>query len=94
MTPKQVFQLCYCDYYEPDCEEEWRAMCKDFVDSVTTAYPGLSRKQKIHLFIHVVDSIKAFGPTSSYCTKRYNTKPQTTTSMDTVPHTGVKHSMG
>ena len=67
-------------------------MCKDFVDSVTTAYPELSRKQKIHLFLHVVDSMKAFGPTSSYCTERYNTKPQTTTSMDTVLHTGVKHS--
>ena len=39
-----------------------------------TAYPELSRKQKIHLFLHVVDSMKAFGPTSSYCTERYNTK--------------------
>ena len=67
-TPKQVFQLCYCNFYNPDSEEDWRALCTDFVDSITTAYPELSKK-------HVVDSMKAFGPTLSYCTERYNTNP-------------------
>ena len=67
---KQVFQLCYCDFYDPNKEGEWRELCTDFVDSITTAYPELSKKQKVHLFMHIIDSMKAFGPTSSYCTER------------------------
>ena len=67
----KVFQICYSDHFKPDCEQEWRDICQEFVDSILVAYPGFSGKLKIHLFLHIVDCMKDFGPTSSYCTERY-----------------------
>ena len=45
-------------------------MCFDFVTKAITAFPKFKKKQKIHLFLHIVDSFDAFGPTSCYSAER------------------------
>ncbi len=65
----QVFKLAYCDYYQPDKEEEWKAICKAFVEAAKD-YPPMQGKLKIHLMLHLIDNMKEFGPTSAFNTER------------------------
>ena len=49
---------------------EHKAQCYDFVSKATTVFPNLKRKPKIHLFLHLVQCLEDFGPTSSYSAER------------------------
>ena len=51
-------------------ESAYQRVCKAFVDSVKKNFPELSRKLKVHLFLHLTDNMMDFGPTSSFNTER------------------------
>ena len=44
----------------------------DFVASVKEHSPDLLAKVKIHLLLHLSDSMSDFGPTSAFNTERYS----------------------
>lgn len=66
----QVFKITYCDYCIESKEDEYRRICKNFVDAVKQNFPELIKKLKIHLFLHLTDNMMDFGPTSSFNTER------------------------
>ena len=66
----QVFQICYCTYYSPDNRAEWEAICQEFVSSIHHVYPSFTRKPKIHLILHLVESMEQFAPTAAFNTER------------------------
>ncbi len=67
----QVFRMAYCDYYNPSKAVECKAICQSFVEAVSEHQPALLRKQKVHLMLHLVESMDQFGPTSAFNTERY-----------------------
>ncbi len=66
----QVFKITYCDLSVESRESEYQRVCKEFVDAVKQHFPELSKKLKIHLFLHLTDNMMDFGPTSSFNTER------------------------
>ena len=67
----QVFLICYNTQYDPGCKMELKAQCYDFVSKATTVFPKLKHKPKIHLFLHLIECLEDFGPTSSYSAERF-----------------------
>ena len=52
-----IFQIAYCEYYDPLKKVEWTRICKDFVDNV--CHPDLKlRKQSVHLMLHLVQCME------------------------------------
>ena len=67
----QIFRITYCKFFNPAQDEvECRETCREFVDLVMQHFPEMMKKPKIHLMLHIVDSMKLFGPTSAYNTER------------------------
>jgi hypothetical protein len=48
--------------------------CLTYVKSVCSTHPELSKKQKTHLLLHLVDDMVNFGPALGFCTERYCSK--------------------
>ena len=67
-----MFQIAYCDYFEKANASKCLDACKAFVKEIYTHYPEFGRKIKIHLLLHLVDSMLEFGPTSGFNTERYD----------------------
>lgn len=66
----QVFKICYCDQYDPSQKHEWKDICKEFVAIVGRCRPDMLMKPKIHLILHLVESMEEFGPTSCFSSER------------------------
>ena len=67
----QVFKIAYCDFCDQSNEKEYQRICGAFVDTMRGNIPELCQKLKIHLFLHLTESMMKFGPTSSFNTERY-----------------------
>ena len=62
--------MAYCEYFLLDDKEECTKICQEFVREVGEWFPDLKKKVKIHLFLHLVDNMIEFGPTSAFNTER------------------------
>ena len=67
----QVFRIEYCVTFFPEEADIHCHTCLQFVNSVLRTMPELGKRLKIHLLLHLVDNILAFGPSSSFNTERY-----------------------
>lgn len=47
-------------------------ICSDFVMTVKSHFPELQKKVKVHLLLHLTQSMIDFGPTSVFNTERCN----------------------
>ena len=52
--------------------DEARKACEDFVRLVKDCFPEQQRKVKIHLILHLTESMIDFGPTSTFNTVVYH----------------------
>lgn len=66
----QVFKITYCDLCVESKEKDYQKVCEELVNTIKRNFPDLSKKLKIHLFLHLTDSMMEFGPTSSFNTER------------------------
>lgn len=53
-----------------DSEKNQR-ICLDFVKAINDYFPDIHKKVKIHLLLHLTQSMIDFGPTSAFNTERY-----------------------
>ena len=58
----------YYDGFEPQKIESYRGVCHQFARA--TARCREKKKKKIHLILHLPDSMLRFGPASSFNTER------------------------
>ena len=49
---------------------ETEHVCTDFVQAVKDHFPDMLKKLKVHLILHLAQSMADFGPTSSFNTER------------------------
>ncbi|KAL5499721.1 hypothetical protein EMCRGX_G011180 [Ephydatia muelleri] len=61
----KVFQIAYCDIFQPSSADSCRNVCHAFVDSAKCHMPTLLEKQKTYL-LHFVDCMIQFGPSSAF----------------------------
>ena len=66
-----VFNIAYCQPFHYNKQEEFQQICQDFVNTVKENSPELLKKLKIHLILHLVQSMCDFGPTSAFNTERF-----------------------
>jgi hypothetical protein len=66
----QVFQFSYCDNCSATDKGAYQDTCGSFVKAVMDNFPEFGKKVKIHLLLHLPDSITDFGPTSAFNTER------------------------
>ena len=65
-----MFQIAYVTPFYTRNVPEYRRVCVEFVQAVKVAYPEMLRKQKIHLFLHLVENMVDFGASSAFNTER------------------------
>lgn len=70
-TLVQVFRIAYCQKLMLSTLSERQRTCENFVKTALETFPELKQKVKIHLFLHLTQSMADFGPTSSFNTERY-----------------------
>ena len=86
--------MAYCHDYYPDKHSEYVQLCEDFVAAVHQHDPALLRKQKIHLILHLPESMRKYGPTATFNTERYTNSVLLITVLLCFNNIkGVKHSM-
>ena len=66
---QQVFKIAYCQSFSLSSKEEVQKICEKFVCAVKQHTPEFVNKVKIHLLLHLTDSICDFGPTSAFNTE-------------------------
>mgnify|MGYP003417524174 FL=1 len=49
----------------------YQGTCEAFVQAVKEYNPSMLKKKKVHLLLHLPDTLHEFGPTSAYNTERY-----------------------
>ena len=49
---------------------ETQQVCTDFVQAVKDHFPDMQKKLKVHLILHLAQSMADFGPTSSFLIQR------------------------
>ena len=52
--------------FDPTEANAWQQICIDFVHSVRYFMPKLLHKQKVHYLLHLVVSMKNYGPSSAF----------------------------
>lgn len=62
--------MTYCDFFSRNDASECRDLCRQFVRVLYANFPEFGRKVKIHLLLHLTDSMLEFGPTSGFNTER------------------------
>ena len=50
--------------------DTWQQICVGFVQTVKDFMPSLLRKQKVHYFLHLAESMENYGPTSAFSAER------------------------
>ena len=66
----QVLRIAYCLQFREEDEPVFQQVCEDFLQTVREHSPDLLTKVKVHMLLHLVESMKNFGPTSAFCTER------------------------
>ena len=66
-----MFRIAYCDFFDPAEADTLHQICVGFVHTVRDFMPSLLRKQKVHYFLHLVESMQDYGPTSAFSAERY-----------------------
>ncbi|KAL5509435.1 hypothetical protein EMCRGX_G004809 [Ephydatia muelleri] len=66
----KVFRIAYCDFFDPAEADTLHQICVGFVHTVRDFMPSLLRKQKVHYFLHLVESMQDYGPTSAFSAER------------------------
>ena len=66
-----MFKISYCDFCVETEEDHYKDICKNFVKVVTENFPEYRSKLKIHLLLHLPESMMDFGPTSAFNTERF-----------------------
>ncbi|KAL5475305.1 hypothetical protein EMCRGX_G027393 [Ephydatia muelleri] len=59
-----VFRKAYCEFFDPIEVNEWQQICIDFVHSIRNFMPKLLHNQKVHYILHLVESMKNYGPSA------------------------------
>ena len=67
----QVFRIAYCQSYRHSAMHENQQVCINFMHAVKEAFPELQKKVKVHLFLHLAQDMRDFGPTSTFSAGRY-----------------------
>ena len=67
----QVFCIAYCLPFYATATEEYQLICNEFIDAVKEHKPELLMKQKVHLLLHLVQSLNDFGPSAGFNAERY-----------------------
>ena len=67
---QQVFRIAYCQPFDPEMVGSYEADCSSCVTAILAHFPNLKRKLKVHLLLHLCESMLQFGPTSAYNTER------------------------
>ena len=62
--------MVYCDEFEPQKIELYRDVCHQFARAIDCYSVTWRKKLKIHLILHLPDSMLRFGPASSFNTER------------------------
>ena len=62
--------MAYCDYFSVEEKDNCNVICQEFVREVGLCFPDLKKKVKVHLFLHLVENMIDFGPTSAFNTER------------------------
>lgn len=57
-------------YVYPALQEHYQELCQTLVDNVKLYMPELLHKQKVHLILHLVESMALFGPSSAFSAER------------------------
>ncbi|KAL5484396.1 hypothetical protein EMCRGX_G020888 [Ephydatia muelleri] len=65
-----VFKMVYCDEFEPQKIDLYRDVCHRFARAIDCYSVTWRKKLKIHLILHLPDSMLRFGPASSFNTER------------------------
>lgn len=66
----KVFRIAYCGLFHPVDADCYQQTCQDFVDAVKHSMPELLHKQKVHYFLHLVQSMIDYGPSSAFSAER------------------------
>ena len=67
---QQVFRIAYCQPFDPEMVGSYESDCSSCVTAILAHYPTLKRKLKVHLLLHLCESMLQFGPPSAYNTER------------------------
>ena len=62
--------MAYCSPFSEDDLDGCNEVCQKFVTTVKEHQPEMLKKQKVHLLLHLPESMKEFGPTSCFNTER------------------------
>lgn len=65
-----MFRICYCEELQKSKIGHYRQICTQFVEATKEYMPQYSRRLKVHLLLHLVDSMTEFGATACYSTER------------------------
>lgn len=66
----QVFRMAYCNCRDISvCHR----VCEAFVQCINANFPDVKKKVKVHLILHLTQSMTDFGPTSTFNTERHHT---------------------
>ena len=66
----QVFRLAYCHSFHPSDYHHVKTACQEFLTAIQHYKPQFLQKPKIHLLLHLPDSMMQFGPTALFNTER------------------------
>lgn len=58
-------------HFDPSMANEWKDICKKFLQEVKENRPEMLKKQKVHLLLHLVECMEQFGPTSAFNSERF-----------------------
>lgn len=66
----KIFRIAYCTPFKLSDLPQYQEVCESFVSAVKLGFPELLNKPKVHLLLHLPQSMRDFGPTSAYNTER------------------------
>ena len=63
-------QIAYCTPFKLSDVHQYQKVCESFVSAVKLGCPEMLNKPKVHLLLHLPQSMRDFGPTFAYNTER------------------------
>ena len=68
---QQVLELHIVDQpFDPEMVGLYESDCSSCVTAILAHFPNLKRTLKVHLLLHLSESMFQFGPTTAYSTER------------------------
>ncbi|KAL5468894.1 hypothetical protein EMCRGX_G030040 [Ephydatia muelleri] len=65
----KVFRIAYCQPFDPEMVGSYESDCSSCVTAIQAHFPNLKRKLKVHLLLHLCESMLQFGPPLAYNTE-------------------------